>query len=160
MVARYHRGALPRPRGKIMQRLELPDRPMATLLAGILRLSVALDLRQPANKKRRVLPAAASQAGARQAASNSVGVCLQDNFIVVRAEGYSALDGSAERVAAARHLLETVLRRPVLVRALRTSAPRVSAATRSGAVANVKGMDNAISSSGNKESPGDGDKAA
>ena len=160
IVARYHRGALPRPREKIMQRLELPDRPIATLLAGILRLSVALEARQPANNMRRVLPAAASQAGAHQAVSKRVEIRLQDNFIVVRAEGYSALDGSAERVAAARHLLETVLRRPVLVRALRTSAPRASAATGRRASANVKGMDNTISSSGNKESPGDGDRAA
>ena len=44
--------------------------------------------------------------------------------VVVRAAGYSALDGSAEGVAAARHLLETVLRRPVLVRSLRSSAGR------------------------------------
>jgi len=36
--------------------------------------------------------------------------------------GYSALDRSAEEIAAARHLLETVLRQPVLVRALRTPA--------------------------------------
>ena len=38
---------------------------------------------------------------------------------MVRVAGYSALDRSAEDVAAARHLLETVLRRPVLVRGLR-----------------------------------------
>jgi hypothetical protein len=36
--------------------------------------------------------------------------------------GYSPLDRSAEGVAAARHLLETVLRRPVLVRTLRTTS--------------------------------------
>jgi hypothetical protein len=47
---------------------------------------------------------------------------LQDRFVVVRAAGYSALDRTAEAIAAARHLLETVLRRPVLVRTLRASA--------------------------------------
>jgi hypothetical protein len=47
---------------------------------------------------------------------------VQDRFVLVRAAGYSALDRSAEEIAAARHLLETVLRRPVLVRALRGSA--------------------------------------
>lgn len=160
MVARYHRGALPRPRGKIMQRLELPDRPMATLLAGILRLSVAFDGRGPANKKRHVVPTAALEAGARQAVSKRIEIRLQDNFIVVRAEGYSAFGGSAERVSAARHLLETVLRRPVLVRAWRPSPPRASASARSGASSNVRGMDNTISSSGNKGWPGDGGKAA
>ena len=43
VVARYHRGALPRPRGKTMQLLELPDRPIAMELAGVLRLANALD---------------------------------------------------------------------------------------------------------------------
>ena len=45
VVARYHRGALPRPRAKTMQGLELADRPIAMELAGVLRLANALDLR-------------------------------------------------------------------------------------------------------------------
>jgi hypothetical protein len=52
-------------------------------------------------------------------------VRLQDQAILLRVEGYSALDRSAEEVAAARHLLETVLRRPVLVRTLRSSTRQV-----------------------------------
>ena len=113
VVARYHRGPLPRPRGKIMQVLELPDRPIAMELAAILRLANALDTRhgrkgnvnENENENRPQLE-----------------VRLQDHFVLVRAAGYSALDRSAEDVAAARHLLETVLRRPVLVRALRAAA--------------------------------------
>jgi CHAD domain-containing protein len=128
-VARYHRGALPRPRGKIMQRLDLPDRPMATMLAAILRLSAALDLRKRRNSKRSASRDAA-RSRADQAAAKRVEVRLQDNFVIVRAEGYSPLDRSAERIAAARHLLEAVLRRPVLVRPLRTSATRVRSAVR------------------------------
>jgi len=128
-VARYHRGALPRPRSTIMQRLELPDRPTATMLAGILRLSAALDIRKRRNEKRSAsLDAARSRAD--QAAAKRVEVRLQDNFIIVRAEGYSPLDRSAERIAAARHLLEAILHRPVLVRPLRTSAIRVRSAVR------------------------------
>ena len=106
VVARYHRGTLPRPGGKSMQLLELPDRPMAMELAGVLRLANALDKgkgREGENAPR-------------------LEVSLQDRFVLVRAAGYSALDRSAEDVAGARHLLETVLRRPVLVRALRASA--------------------------------------
>ncbi len=34
VVARYHRGALPRPRSKAMQRVELPDRQIVLRLAG------------------------------------------------------------------------------------------------------------------------------
>jgi len=109
VVARYHRGALPRPRGKTMQVLELPDRPIAMELAGVLRLANALDARHGRNGNE-------NEQGPR------LEVSLQDRFVLVRAAGYSALDRSAEDVAAARHLLETVLRRPVLVRTLRTSA--------------------------------------
>ena len=106
VVARYHRGPLPRPQGKTMQLLELADRPMAMQLAGILRLANALDKRN----------------GRESANPPRLEVSLQDRFVVVRVAGYSALDRSAEKVAAARHLLETVLRRPVLVRTLRSSA--------------------------------------
>jgi hypothetical protein len=90
-----------------MQVLELGDRTVAMELAGVLRLANALDTRQGRN-------------GNETAPQLEVG--LQDRVIVVRAAGYSALDRSAEEIAAARHLLETVLRRPVLVRALRGSA--------------------------------------
>jgi CHAD domain-containing protein len=111
VVARYHRGALPRPRGKIMQVLELSDRPIAMELAGILRLADALDTRHGRN-------------GNVNENENrpQLEVSLPDHFVLVRAAGYSALDRLAEDVAAARHLLETVLRRPVLVRALRAAA--------------------------------------
>ncbi len=110
VVARYHRGALPRPRGKTMQMLELADRPIAMELAGVLRLANALDTRN-------------GRESARESANAPrLEVSVQDRFVVVRAAGYSALRRSAEDIAAARHLLETVLRRPVLVQALRESA--------------------------------------
>jgi exopolyphosphatase / guanosine-5'-triphosphate,3'-diphosphate pyrophosphatase len=109
VVARYHRGALPRPRGKSLQVLELPDRPIAMELAGVLRLANALDTRHVRH-------------GDGGENSPRLEVSLQDRVVVVRTAGYSTLDGSAEGIAAARHLLETVLRRPVLVRSLRASA--------------------------------------
>ncbi|HEX9111144.1 MAG TPA: CHAD domain-containing protein [Terriglobales bacterium] len=101
VVARYHRGALPRPRGKTLQRLELPDRRIAVQLAGVLRLANALDLRNGSEPR--------------------LEVGIQNHIVLVRAAGYSVMDRSAENVAAARHLLETVLRRPVLVRGLRVA---------------------------------------
>jgi CHAD domain-containing protein len=107
LVARYHRGALPRPGGKKMQMLPLLERPAAMELAGVLRLANALDLHPERD---------------RNGNAPRLEVSLQDRFVVVRVPGYSALDRSAEGVAAARHLLETVLRRPVQVRSLRSSA--------------------------------------
>jgi CHAD domain-containing protein len=123
MVTRYHRGALPLPRAKVVQRIELPDRPMATLLAGILRLSVALGMQAGQNGQKRAKKRRASDVSQMGTAHRvpHLEVQAQDSFITVRAEGYSSLDRSAECVAAARHLLETVLRRPVVVRALRAS---------------------------------------
>ncbi len=117
VVARYHRGALPRPRAKTMQLLELPDRAIALELAGILRLANALASRGGHSAKE-------------NESAPQIEVRLQDHWVEVRAAGYSALDRSADGVAAARHLLETVLRRPVLVRALRLAAhPRKGQST-------------------------------
>jgi len=110
VVARYHRGALPRPRGKTMQQLKLPDRRIAMELAGILRLANALDTR---NRRR-------GKENENEDAPR-LEVNLQDGFILIRVAGYLALDRSAEAIAAARYLLETMLRRPVLVRTLRAS---------------------------------------
>ena len=119
VVARYHRGALPHPRGKTMQVLELADRPIAMELAGVLRLANALDTRHRRNGNEN-----------ENSPRLEVGLSVQDGFVMVRAAGYSALDRSAESVAAARHLLETVLRRPVMVRAL----PRTSRSSAAGTI--------------------------
>jgi CHAD domain-containing protein len=109
VVARYHRGGLPRPRKKSVQLLELPDRRIMLQLAGVLRLANSLDTRNGTEPHLKV--------------------ALDDKVILVQASRYSALDRSAEEVAAARHLLEVVLRRPVLVRRLQetpTAPPRSS----------------------------------
>ena len=104
VVARYHRGALPRPRGKTLQRLELPDRRIALQLAGVLRLANALD--------------------SHNGIAPRLEVDLRDRVLLVQSAGYSPLDRSAENVAAARHLLETVLRLPVMVKPLTGASPR------------------------------------
>ena len=111
IVARYHRGALPRPSAKSMQTLHLTDRHQAMQSAGILRLANALD-----NPK-----AHSANQNAPRLGVNLLEVIVPDHSVVVRVAGYSALDRSAENIAAARHLLETMLRRRVLVRPLRTS---------------------------------------
>jgi CHAD domain-containing protein len=106
VVARYHRGALPRPRGKNMQMLDLPDRRIAMELAGVLRLANALDAPKP------------SAAHTRVGIPPRLEVETLNGMLVVHAEGYSPLQRKAETVAAARHLLETVLHRPVMVRGM------------------------------------------
>ncbi len=98
VVVRYHRGALPRPRKKSVQLVELPDRRTVLQLAGVLRLANSLDTRNGTQPQLKV--------------------ALDDKVVLVQTAGYSSLDRSAEEIAAARHLLEVVLRRPVLVRRL------------------------------------------
>jgi CHAD domain-containing protein len=110
VVARYHRGALPRPRAAEMQALELPDRHLATQLAGVLRLANALDTLTGMPPK--------------------LAVELRDQLVVVQLPGYAPLDRVAENIAAARHLLETVLRLPVMVKALRVAGPRTRTPSR------------------------------
>ena len=116
VVARYHRGALPRPQAQALQALDLPDRRMAVQAAGILRLAKALDI-----------PASRSRGAAEKAPRLEVG--MAEHAIMLRLESYSALERSAERMASSRHLLETVLRRPILVQALRAVASRRGRAT-------------------------------
>jgi CHAD domain-containing protein/HD superfamily phosphodiesterase len=110
IVARYHRGALPRPRKKTLQRLQIEDRRTAVQLAAILRLANAFDKRNGIEPR--------------------LQVHVDDRAVLVQAAGYSALDRSAEDIAAARHLLETVLRRPIMVRPLRAVSREKRVASR------------------------------
>lgn len=96
-IARFHRGALPRARNPALQALELPDRKVAVRLSAILRLANRLDLRNGTPAR--------------------VEVEVRDRIVMLRVPGYHPLEGAAEDIASARHLLETVLRHPVVVRA-------------------------------------------
>jgi CHAD domain-containing protein/HD superfamily phosphodiesterase len=100
VVARYHRGALPRAGQKALRSVARSEREMLLRLAAILRLADAFDAE-------------------RNGAIGSLEVGWRKDFIVVQAQGYSPLDPVAERVSAARHLLEVVYRRPVMVKPLR-----------------------------------------
>ncbi len=106
IVARYHRGALPRAGQKALRDLIPSGRKEVLWLAGILRLANAFD----ADRKGRI---------------SRLEVRLQDGFILIAAQGYSPRGRSAEEIAAARHLLELVCRRPVMVKALRASVARI-----------------------------------
>ncbi|HXM22727.1 MAG TPA: CHAD domain-containing protein [Terriglobales bacterium] len=104
IVARYHRGALPGARQKTLLGLSASQRQSVLQLAGILRLANAFDSERDSRIQR-------------------LEVREQNGFLLVAAQGYSARDRMAESVAAARHLLEVVYRRPVMVKPLRVSKP-------------------------------------
>jgi exopolyphosphatase/pppGpp-phosphohydrolase len=122
VVARFHCGVLPSRRHKILRDL-LPDEQKTTIqLAAVLRLANALDsahdghirnvhvdaaITQAADRRRRI-------AGFRRKATSGLS---SREAVIIAAEGYARDSSTAQAVAAERHLLETVLSRPILVKA-------------------------------------------
>ena len=102
VVARFHRRTLPAASHKTLRTLPPAERQTAYRLAGILRLAEAFDISHDRGIQR-------------------VEVKEQDRIIVIHAQGYSARDRTAESIAGARHLLEVVYRRPVMVKPLVTN---------------------------------------
>ena len=116
IVARFHCGALPTRSHKTLRDL-LPNEQKITIqLAAILRLANALDVSHDGHIRRVQVEAGNSTRTA------------PPNCVILSAEGYTARSDTARAVAAERHLLETLLRRPVLIRPMNT-APRVSGRT-------------------------------
>jgi CHAD domain-containing protein len=107
-VARFHRGALPTRKHKSLRDL-LPDEQKATIqLAAVLRLANALDASHDGHIRRIQI-----ENGQIRTKGNEA--------LIIAAEGYSPLGPSAQTIAAERHLLETVLHRPVIIRSMKHS---------------------------------------
>lgn len=97
LVARYHRGGLPSAKQKGFARFSAAQKRTIEFLSGILRLADALD-RQ------------------RDGAVRRLEVEKTGDFLTAWVQGDVGNGRSWERVAAARHLLEVVYNRPLLVR--------------------------------------------
>ncbi len=110
IVARFHSGALPSRRHKSLRDLLPNEQKSAIQLAAILRLANALDASHDGHIRRI------------QIESNGVRA-NKNEALVIAAEGYSPLAASAQTIAAERHLLETVLRRAVVVKATKNPSP-------------------------------------
>ena len=110
IVARFHRGALPTRRHKTLRDL-LPDEQKGTIqLAAVLRLANALD--------------AAHDGRIRRIQIENDHISTNGNeALMIAAEGYLPLGPSAQTIAAERHLLETLLHRPVIIRPLMLQGP-------------------------------------
>jgi CHAD domain-containing protein len=111
IVARFHRGALPTRKHKTLRDL-LPDEQKATIqLAAVLRLANALDAAHDGHIRRVQIENGQMRPNGNEA-------------LIIAAEGYSPVRRSAQTVAAERHLLETVLRRPIVVKSMKSAASR------------------------------------
>lgn len=111
LVARFHAGTLPTKRHKRLRDLLPPEQNEVIELAAVLRLANALDVSHDAHIRQvRVrTDAAGANAG-------------RSSHIVIAAEGYSPHSHTAQAAAAERHWLETVLHRPVIIRAMKAAS--------------------------------------
>jgi hypothetical protein len=96
LIARYHRGALPRETQPRFAALSPAKQRLVQFLAGILRLACAFDRRRDGRISRFEL-------------ESLTPICT------LRAAGYDEAGPLAEHLAAARHLLELACRRPILI---------------------------------------------
>jgi exopolyphosphatase/guanosine-5'-triphosphate,3'-diphosphate pyrophosphatase len=103
IVARFHCGALPTRKHKSLRDF-LPDEQKGIIqLAAILRLANAFDAKHDGRIR------------GIQIANGQIKAKVNET-LTIAAEGYAPLGPSAQMIAAERHLLETVLRRPVIVK--------------------------------------------
>lgn len=123
IVARFHRGALPTRRHKALRELMPEEQKAVIQLAAVLRLANALDAGHDGRVRRVRIEnvhrdAKVRQATGRQVAGRGGSMPRSQEALIIVAEGYSAMSPAAQTIAAERHLLETVLRRPVVIRAV------------------------------------------
>lgn len=142
IVARFHVGALPMRSHKALRDLLPDEQKMIVRLAAILRLANAFDAEHD-GRIRRVkveLPQLAPQPGSEQNGHRRrsgdflrrAPVWGKNEALVISAEGYVPASLTARTIAAERYLLETVLKRPVVVRPafhLRLIRPSTSRST-------------------------------
>ena len=107
-VARYHRGAFPRAGQKVLAGFTVSQRQTVIRLAAVLRLANAFD----ADRDGRIERIACEG---------------KNGFLLIRAQDYNPRDRMAETIAGSRHLLETVYRRPVMVKPLTVRKTRSAA---------------------------------
>jgi CHAD domain-containing protein/HD superfamily phosphodiesterase len=128
IVARFHRGALPTRRHKALRDLLPDEQKLAIELAAVLRLANALDGSHDGQIRRIQVEGAHGgrprSRGQRVAEhkGKSAPVRVANEPLMITAEGYSASSGTAQTIAAERHLLEVVLGRAVVVKAMRVPA--------------------------------------
>jgi len=122
LVARFHEGALPLRTHKALRDL-LPEEQRAVIrLCAILRLANALDSAHDGHIRRvkvENVPIPERRTNGFRRKPAPLG---KNEALVIAAEGYADASLTAQRVAAERYLLETVVRRPVIVRALKPAA--------------------------------------
>lgn len=115
IIARFHCGALPA-RSHTLLRDLLPDEQRSIIrLSGVLRLANALDSSHDGHVRRVKIENATTKQRS-DGFLRKPAPLGKNEALVISAEGYADGTATAQAVAAERYLLETVLRRPIIVR--------------------------------------------
>ncbi len=124
IVARFHGGALPSRSHKVLRDLLPDEQRIAIQLAAILRLANAFDAGHDGHISR--LKVENANMGTRRTNGflRKPAKLPPNQALVIEAEGFLAGSPTAQAVAAERYLLETVLRRPVAVKAMKSAGLR------------------------------------
>ena len=124
LVARFHAGGLPSRSHKALRDMLPVEQKVTIQLAAVLRLANAFDTAHDGHIRRVKIenldvPKRRTNGFLRKP------VKLGPNeALIVRADGFVAGSATAQAVAAERYLLETVLRRPVVVKAMKSKPTR------------------------------------
>jgi CHAD domain-containing protein len=122
IVARFHCGALPRRGHKALRDL-LPNEQKSVIgLSAILRLANALDAAHDGHIRRIKIENAIPPSRRTNGFLRKPPALGKNEAVVIEAEGYVPASPTAQTIAAERYLLETVLRRPVVVKPMRVLA--------------------------------------
>jgi CHAD domain-containing protein/HD superfamily phosphodiesterase len=124
LVARFHVGALPLRSHKALRDLLPAERKDVIQLSAILRLANALDCAHDGQIRRVKLENAPNQPRRRNGFLRKPPPLAKNEALVLIADGYSDGTPTARTVAAERYLLETVIRRPVVIRTPKMGATR------------------------------------
>jgi CHAD domain-containing protein len=127
IVARFHAGALPARGHKALRDL-LPDEQRTIIhLAAILRLANAFDAGHDGHISQLQIENVEIPKRSANGFLRKPAALGKNEALVIAAEGYVPGSPTAQTIAAERYLLETVLRRPVVVRAPTAVRLRASA---------------------------------
>jgi len=125
IVARFHSGALPTRSHKALRDLLPDEQKIVVRLSAILRLANALDTTHDGHIRRVQIENVPVQSRVRGHRTNGFlrkpATLATNEALVIAADGYVPGSPAAQTIAAERYLLETVLRRPVVVRAMKST---------------------------------------
>jgi CHAD domain-containing protein/HD superfamily phosphodiesterase len=117
LIARFHCGALPVRSHKALRDLLPKEQSTIIRLAAILRLANAFDAEHDGRVGRICVENSANGTLRRLQGFRRKPASLGRNeALIIRSQGYSAASRTAQAIAAERHLLENILRHPIIVK--------------------------------------------